>query len=117
MDNTVLPLEVGERHHLLFADLAKEGDVTVYGLDGFEMAVVNYADGTEIPLHGHSAMTLKVVLAGALDLVFEDGVEVTIEPGEIYVCPSRPAYRGVCRGELKMLVFQPPGSRRELVAN
>jgi mannose-6-phosphate isomerase-like protein (cupin superfamily) len=77
-------------------------------LNGQHVKLVR-AEGDKVPLHSHDGEDeLFLVLEGELD-IFDEDVEVTLQPGELYVVRRGREHRVVPRGHVKLLLFEPAG--------
>ena len=67
--------------------------------------------GGRVPMHSHHHEQLGFVYRGTQTFVFEDDVEVDVEPGESYVLESEEPHAAENQGDEEMLaidIFSPP---------
>lgn len=80
---------------------------------GDEMSIqhLRMAPGARVPEHSHHHEQVGFVYAGEQTFILEDGVAVTVEPGESYCLESNEVHAAENRGDEELLaidVFSPP---------
>jgi hypothetical protein len=85
--------------------------VAELGIAGCHARVVDYAAGTEIPLHRHTRPSVKLLIRGAIALESVDGPLGELKEGMFYWCGTG-LYRGRVLKDSYLLVIDEEGSER-----